>query len=217
MGIPDLSEGFSPENIDRIYHGQAALVDGEEPGDVLTPEEFEVLSHVADGLPNGEVAVEMYISPSTASRLVKSGFERLGVLEKFQLAGYFPLGPEHELVKDKKFADFGERNRRLDTLQGLTVGLDYGRIAADQGLTVPSVETHVSKSTGTWANIRWPLMVTMAVNAMRAKYVRAVEADPEAMEQDLLGDSTLPELKEAEPEILRLIKAQKKAAAEARA
>jgi DNA-binding CsgD family transcriptional regulator len=46
---------------------------------LLTSREREVLTHVADGLTNGEIAVALGVSPDTVRKHLENAFERLGV------------------------------------------------------------------------------------------------------------------------------------------
>lgn len=53
--------------------------------DVLTERECEVLSHVARGLSNGEIANELFISPATAKTHVSRVMMKLGARDRAQL------------------------------------------------------------------------------------------------------------------------------------
>ena len=53
--------------------------------DVLTEREREVLSHVARGLSNGEIATELFISPATAKTHVSRVMMKVGARDRAQL------------------------------------------------------------------------------------------------------------------------------------
>ena len=55
------------------------------PLDVLTEREREVLSHVARGLSNQEIATELFISPATAKTHVSRVMMKLGARDRAQL------------------------------------------------------------------------------------------------------------------------------------
>ncbi len=206
--VSPMVEGFSPENMDRIHRGQAALAGGHEARDILAPREFEVLSYNAHGLTHQQMAERMGIVDGTIAQYMATGKERLGVTERIQLVGFFPLGPEHRLVEGKKFADLGEGSRRLEVLEGLSVGLSIEQIATALGITSSTTRAHVREVGEIWEDASGMMLSTGVADAIRARYVQAVEAEPASMEQGLLGDLTLPELRKTEPRILNLIEAQ---------
>lgn len=82
-----------------VYPNQSAdpshgLDPGHETGppgglcDELTPREAEVLSHIAAGLSNGEIAATLFVSEATVKTHINHIFTKTGLRDRAQLVGY---------------------------------------------------------------------------------------------------------------------------------
>jgi DNA-binding CsgD family transcriptional regulator len=202
---PKLVNGFSPENVERIYRGLPALVEGKEPADVLTDAQFETLSLVADGLCHEEIAEVINTKVSTVYGRNQTGRRRLGVAVTYQLAGFFPLGVEHELVQGKILADL--EPGRLDTFQGLSTGLSFEQLA-NETYTFSTRRRHASSTSKIWPDVQGGIVATAVISALRTKYIRVIEGPSQDVECEDMGIFSLPELVEVEPAVLRIIEAQ---------
>ncbi|HYH36282.1 MAG TPA: hypothetical protein VD706_02165 [Candidatus Saccharimonadales bacterium] len=202
-----LDEGFSQENISRIYEGIPALIDGREPAEVLTDEQFAVLRGVAHGLEIKqieEIVERRGVTFDTAANILREGCESLGITHRVQIAGYFPLNPDHALLQNTMLADLGPG--RLDTLQGLSIGLSCDQL--DSSYTL-STRTHYAGSINkAWPHVRNAVTGVAVANALRAKYIKAIEGPTRAVSYDDPDKLTLPELEKAEPFILKAIEAR---------
>jgi DNA-binding NarL/FixJ family response regulator len=56
--------------------------------DELTPREAEVLSHIAAGLSNGEIAATLFVSEATVKTHINHIFTKTGLRDRAQLVGY---------------------------------------------------------------------------------------------------------------------------------
>ena len=69
--------------------GQAAPADAiAEPPDGLSPREAEVLTHIAAGLSNAEIAAALYVSEATVKTHINHIFSKTGLRDRAQLVGY---------------------------------------------------------------------------------------------------------------------------------
>jgi DNA-binding CsgD family transcriptional regulator len=199
-----LHNGFSPENIDRIYHGQPALTDGQLPVQVLTKRQFQSISHYADGLPYQDITEKLGIAYETLGNHTHKGYKRLGIVKRSQLAGFFPLSPDSEAVGDNKLADLLEENPVvLDVLQAFSVGKQYAQIAAKYGVKERAIRDYVYSVNAIWPNTNDEVLATRIADALRACYVEVIETHPEAAEEINLPALTLPVLAQRESQLRR--------------
>ena len=69
--------------------GAPASGDGiAEPPDGLSPREAEVLTHIAAGLSNAEIAAALYVSEATVKTHINHIFSKTGLRDRAQLVGY---------------------------------------------------------------------------------------------------------------------------------
>jgi len=69
--------------------GSAASADAiAEPPDGLSPREAEVLTHIAAGLSNAEIAAALYVSEATVKTHINHIFSKTGLRDRAQLVGY---------------------------------------------------------------------------------------------------------------------------------
>jgi DNA-binding NarL/FixJ family response regulator len=59
-----------------------------EPPDGLSPREAEVLTHIAAGLSNAEIAATLYVSEATVKTHINHIFSKTGLRDRAQLVGY---------------------------------------------------------------------------------------------------------------------------------
>jgi DNA-binding NarL/FixJ family response regulator len=59
-----------------------------EPPDGLSPREAEVLTHIAAGLSNTEIAATLYVSEATVKTHINHIFSKTGLRDRAQLVGY---------------------------------------------------------------------------------------------------------------------------------
>ena len=80
-----LSPSITRRLIEEFVHRPSPARGAVEHLDVLTEREREVLSHVARGLSNQEIATELFISPATAKTHVSRVMMKLGARDRAQL------------------------------------------------------------------------------------------------------------------------------------
>lgn len=204
--LPD--EGFNQENRERIYRGLPALSHDKEPAEILTEDQFAVLRSVAHGLRVGEIAEQRDTSPVAVYKLFGRGYGRLGIVDRHQIAGYFPLDPEHVLLQDVSLTDLGVG--RLDTLQGLSVGLSHDQLAADPNskYMIATRRKHTRSISSVWPDVGSAVTGIVVANALRASYIDAIEGPTLAVPCENLDKLSLPELGKIEPVIVRAIEAR---------
>ncbi|MCK2219477.1 response regulator transcription factor [Actinomadura sp. ATCC 31491] len=78
-----LAPGVTRRVIERFAHRPPPPPGGRLPG--LTPREHEVLRLVAEGLPNGDIAARLFISPHTVKTHVTNMINKLGLRDRTQL------------------------------------------------------------------------------------------------------------------------------------
>ncbi len=71
----------------------------------LTPQELAVLSLVAEGLTNRQIAVKLYLGEGTVRNYVSSVLAKIGVANRAEAAAYAVKHNIHELVPPMKHAD----------------------------------------------------------------------------------------------------------------
>lgn len=201
-----LVDGFSPENVGRIYHGQPALVDGELPVDVLEAEEFKALSLLADGMTHKAVADALdETSIGKVRDSLQEGRHRLGIRDMFQVAGYFPLDPGSEEVGAKKLSSLERIPAALDILEAISVGKRNKQVAEAASLSGPTARDRLLGIEKVWKEDG--LMATRVANAIRARYVEALEARGGDILPPYALVLTLPTLAKLEAGILKEIPA----------
>ena len=80
-----LSPSITRRLIEEFVHRPSPARANMEHLDVLTEREREVLSHVARGLSNQEIATELFLSPATAKTHVSRVMMKLGARDRAQL------------------------------------------------------------------------------------------------------------------------------------
>lgn len=90
-----LSPSITRRLIEEFVHRPSPAKSNDEQLDVLTEREREVLSHVARGLSNQQIATELFISPATAKTHVSRIMMKLGARDRAQLVA---IGYETGLV-----------------------------------------------------------------------------------------------------------------------
>jgi DNA-binding NarL/FixJ family response regulator len=73
-----------PKVAGRMFHGGDSRPGAMEPLEALTPREREVLSLMAEGLSNREIAMRLYLSEKTVKTHVSSIFSKLQVKDRSQ-------------------------------------------------------------------------------------------------------------------------------------
>jgi len=202
---PKLVNGFSAENIERIYHGEPATVGGRTPEDVLSDRQFKGLSFVMEGLSHAEIAEEMQIGIQTVGKHIKEGWKRLGVVQRSQLAGYFPINPQDEVLAGQRLEDLKliHSSAPLEILQALSVGWLNKKIAASRGSKLNTLQSQIWDLGHIWPSFKGPVRPTAAANGLRARYVQAMETGSVSVGLKDIGEATLEKLVEIEPIILQ--------------
>lgn len=178
-----------------IYRGETVPVDGASPADALANRQFETLSLIARGLSAQEVGDEMGVTILTAKSQIRDGYKKLRISARPQLAAYFPLDAEDELVRDKKLADLGKGSRRLGVLQAFSIGLSVREAAARLTTSEAAISSSIYQTGLLWPDAKAMVTATAVANAIRAAYVPTIEYED-------ISELTLPALKAAEPVIL---------------
>lgn len=201
MKLPEHSpvDGFEPANIERIYRGQPALIDGREPRDVLSPRQFEALGHVAEGMTYEETAEAMELALPTATEHIRRGYLKTGRPYKTALAAYFPISPDDDLLRDKRLSDL--RPSSLSIIEGLSTGLGYAMVAHKKSIETSSARTATYYAIQAWSEDKGLTKVIRVASALRAGYVRLMEASPFRIEPEYTTGLALTDLAEAEPDI----------------
>lgn len=205
---PALVDGFDPGNVDRIYRGQPALSGGQIPEDVLSRKVFEVMSMATAGSNYRQIADGRSIGISTVRSQLHTGYGRLGVVAKQQLAGFFPIEEGAEILEGKRLEDLGQ-GAALNILEDLSVGGHYGQIALSRSISLSTVRTHMHNLNEAWAETNGGLQVLRVANGIRAGYLQAIMNGMTSIELADLGTPTLMNVAEAEPELVRQIEAFK--------
>ncbi|MFI0982833.1 response regulator [Streptomyces sp. NPDC021093] len=87
-GQAGLSPGVQRRLLDRVTAPEPQAPGPEEFPDGLTPREAEVLVLIAEGLPNGEIARALRISPATVKTHINNLFAKTGVRDRAQAVRY---------------------------------------------------------------------------------------------------------------------------------
>jgi len=95
VGQAQLDPSVQRMLLDALDHGQrvavvgaAADADTLPPPDELTPREAEVLSCIAAGLSNSEIATDLFVSEATIKTHINHIFTKTGLRDRAQLVGY---------------------------------------------------------------------------------------------------------------------------------
>jgi DNA-binding CsgD family transcriptional regulator len=198
---PALAEGFDIANIPRIYHGEPALIGGKTPAELLGGRQFKAIACVADGLTRVEVAEILERPTGEVEDDIRSARDRLGILDTFQLAGYFPLDQEHGAIGEKKLADPEEVPGALDILEAISVGKRNKQVAARAGMSTRTLRERLSDIEEVWEDVEGGLMLARVASAVRARYVNAIESKPGTIGAKHVPLLTLPRLAKLEPRI----------------
>lgn len=198
-----LHNGFSPGNVERIYRGEPALVDGQLPRDILGVDRWDTLSLIADGLNQREAQAVMGINIYDMRQYTAVGLSRLGIVSRSQLAGFFPMDAEHEAVRNKKLADLPTKAKSLAILQDLSIGRPYEEVATEFGKGGNGLGGHLAHINQFWPGIRGQVLLSRVANALRTRCVQAVESHFGTLESGYLHEFTLPVLSAIEPAIER--------------
>jgi hypothetical protein len=194
-----LHQGFSRENVERIYHGKPALIDGQLPTEILQGERLQIMSLVAEGLKNREIgAVMEEMDVYDMRQHIAFGLNQLGIVSRSQLAGFFPFDPEHKAVRGKKLADLPTGVLGLTIVQDLSIGRPYSEIAAERYGSNP-LGGALHYLTKVWPDAKGGLLLTRVMNALRASCLQAIETRFGTLEGDYLHRLTLPFLVAVEP------------------
>lgn len=195
----DLATGFSPSNTVRIYRGKPALVGHKPPRDVLSKKELETILLVVDeNLTYEELAEARGVAVGTIRTQLYSGYKRLNLVARSQLAGFFPLEGEDrfETVVGKKLSD--QSRTQLSILQALSIGRGYKSISMERGIALSTVGTHIAIAYKKWEE-KEGLGAVRVANALRAHYIEAIEDHPDIAPLRDVRLLTLPRLARLEP------------------
>lgn len=198
---PHLDDGFSPANISRIYHGLPALSVGRTPEEALTAKQYAVAEAAADGLTYIEVAETLEMRRGVVRTNLQAVHDKLGLRDSTQLAGFFPMEADYGAIGDKKLGDLTELPSALNILEAIAVGKRNSQVAKAVGASTRTVREQVDRINQVWEDIEGPLMTVRVANAIRARYVQAIEDQPGSIEPRHIPMLTLPALAKLEPRI----------------
>lgn len=103
---------------------------------ILSQRENEVLRLMADGLSNGEMANELFISESTLRKHVASIFEKLGVKNRTEAAAYY----WKKLIETRyMIIDWTDRHTEV-LAEKYNQGMSVNTIARDMELPVYTIK-----------------------------------------------------------------------------
>ncbi|MDI5966382.1 response regulator transcription factor [Streptantibioticus silvisoli] len=88
LGGAGTSDGASGGRLGNVAGGASVDAGEAEAPDGLTTREAEVLALVAEGMSNGEIAAELYVSPATVKTHINNLFAKIGVRDRVQAARY---------------------------------------------------------------------------------------------------------------------------------
>jgi DNA-binding NarL/FixJ family response regulator len=84
--VGEAADGTGAVTLAKTLQPDVVLMDIRMPGlDVLTSREREVMSHVAGGLTNDEIAQQLYLSPATVRTHVSRAMTKLSARDRTQL------------------------------------------------------------------------------------------------------------------------------------
>jgi DNA-binding CsgD family transcriptional regulator len=200
--VNDYINGFSPENLERIYLGEPALVDGNPIEDRLSPKKYEVAQLAANGLTYEEIAGELGRSISTVRDHIGGIYKDLGVYSRINLAGFFPIEPDHPILQGKKLSQQSTRNgvRQLQTLEGLSAGKQYKVIAGELSIRESTTRTHIHMALNIWPECQKAVSLVRVANGIRANYARGFAENGNGISK-LMGGFALHNLVKFEPRI----------------
>lgn len=174
IGVP----GFSPENIERIYLGEPALVGAKEKPaeDVLSDREYEVAQLAVQGFVYKTIAGEVGRSLSMVRTHLHSVYSALGVSSHIELAGFFPLDSDDPLLEGKTLGQISPRG--LEVTEGLSVGSNYKTIAIGMGISLSTVRTHLHNAMEVWPGCKGKAVnATRIANGVRASYTSRINGN----------------------------------------
>lgn len=200
-----LENGFSKLNQCRIYRGEPALSGNRLPANRLSKRQFEALALVAEGLTHEQVAKSLGISAAGVSNRVSDARSMLGIINRAQIAGFMPMDPGDEALRDKKLEDVAENPTDLEVLEAFSKGLVLDDVADEVGLTASSVNDRLKVINGILCEPHSTLQSLRIVNALRAIYVGVIESHPDEMGVHDIGRMTLPYVAELEPRAIDLM------------
>ena len=166
--------GFSPENLERVYTGEPALVEGSGklPSEALSVKEFETAGLAAEGMTYEEIAAHLGRSLGTVRSHLRGTYAKLGICTKSGLAGYFPIDPEDPRLAGKTLGQLGPRT--LEVVEGFTQGKVYKTIASDMDVSASTAKTHMHAASKIWVDCPDSPTITRTANGIRADYLRRI-------------------------------------------
>jgi DNA-binding NarL/FixJ family response regulator len=86
-GHAQLDPAVQRRVLEALHGAKPPVVAGQVP-DELTPREAEVLTHIAAGLSNDEIAAALFVSEATVKTHINHIFAKTGLRDRAQLVGY---------------------------------------------------------------------------------------------------------------------------------
>ena len=86
-GHAQLDPAVQRRVLDALHGAKPPVAAGQVP-DELTPREAEVLTHIAAGLSNDEIAAALFVSEATVKTHINHIFAKTGLRDRAQLVGY---------------------------------------------------------------------------------------------------------------------------------
>lgn len=197
----ELDQGFSPENIERIYLGEPPLVYGEPIEDALSDRQHQVTKLYAGGLTHQQIAAELGTTQSSTTALLSRAYNLLGVNYVYGLASYFPLDLDDPKLENRILGEFSPL--QLQILEGLSKGLSCTAIAEELNYNRNTVGSNLKRTTSIWSDLDRPLEVIKVANAIRATYTQEYTRRGGDISKRL-GEFALPSIVSYEPQLRNL-------------
>lgn len=201
--LPISDTGFGPKNMERIYLGKPAFVDGMTPESALGEEEYQIALLAADGLGRSKIANDLNMPMKEVEeylRYINTTLRTGG--SRTPLAGFFPIDPEDPVLTGKYLRQLTPEMRKA--MQAISTGKTPDTLEAELSIPASSLRNHPAYLARKWFPERHTHSAVRAlrtVNAIRAIYVREFEKNGLDISK-FMGKFAIPNLVKFEPFII---------------